>query len=125
MAHTKDGQVGYEINDICKETVILMRLNASSFEILRDKEQPTSKSKEPLLIGYVGIDDDNSTAFEALKELTSKEAIDKIVIVYHDYAFSLMGVSFTKSNANPPTVTFETTYKFRAKDIQLEKLSEF
>ena len=102
-----------------------MRVVASSFEIVRNIDQSTSGGKPPLMFGYVGVDDDNTKAFEALKELCSRDSVDKIIIVYHDYAFSLIGVSLTKSNVNPPSIRLGTAYKFCAKDIQLERLSEF
>jgi hypothetical protein len=76
------------------------------------------------MCGYVGVNDDNSKTLNALKELCSRDNVDKIVIVYHDYAFSLVGVSFSENNKHPPSVTLETTYMFRAKDIQLERISE-
>ena len=101
----------------------MKRVRASSFEILRDKDLSQEK-RQPKLFGYIGIDADNSKAFEALKALCSEESVDKIVIVYHDYAFSLIGVSLSESNANPPSVRLEGRYRFSAKDIQLERLSE-
>ena len=101
-----------------------MRINAKSFEITREIDKQ-SKSRQPLFIGFVGVDDTNAKAFEALKDLSSKQEVDKIIIVYHDYAFSLMGVSLTaKDNYHPLAVTFETRYKFCAKDIQLERSAE-
>ena len=101
----------------------MIRIKASTFEIVRDNSQ-TSSSKQPLLFGYVDIDADNLKAFQALKELCSKDNVDKIIIVYHDYAFSLIGISLTETNVNPPSVRLGTRYKFSAKDIQLERLSE-
>jgi hypothetical protein len=100
-----------------------VRISASSFEIIRDNS-PTSSTKKPLLFGYVDIDDDDLKAFQALKELCSKDNVDKIVIVYHDYAFSLLGISLTESNVNPPSIRLGTRYKFSAKDIQLERFAE-
>ena len=73
----------------------------------------------------MGVNDDNAKTFQALKDLATEREVDKIIIVYHNYTFSLMGVSLaSKNNHNPPAVTFETVYKFRAKDIQLERNSE-
>ena len=102
----------------------MIRFKASSFEIARGNSQTSSKSKQPLLFGYIDIDDDDVKAFNALKELCSKENVDKIIIVYHDYAFSLLGISLTETNVNPPSIRLNTRYKFSAKDIQLGRLSE-
>ncbi|HLE35071.1 MAG TPA: hypothetical protein VI698_04195 [Nitrososphaerales archaeon] len=109
-----------------ESTSSMIRVKANSFEIVRDNNQLSSRiKKQPLLLGYVGVDDDDAKAFEVLKELCSKESVDKIVIVYHDYAFSLLGVSLTENNPNPPGIRFGTKYKFSAKDIQLEGFSGF
>jgi hypothetical protein len=102
----------------------MIRVAASSFEIVPDKNRSYSKSKQPLLFGYIGIDDDDIKTLHALKELCSKENVDKIIIVYHDYAFSLLGISLNETNTNPPSIRLGTRYKFSAKDIQLERLSE-
>jgi len=101
------------------------RISASRFEIMRDNDPPSSESKYPLLCGYIDIDDDNPKIFATLKELCAKDGVDKIVVVYHDYAFSLVGVSLTESNVNPPAVRLGGRYKFSAKDIQLERLSQY
>ena len=100
------------------------RVEVSSFEIIRNNDQSSSKLKKPLLFGYIDIDDDSQKAFSTLKALCSKDGVDKIVIVYHDYAFSLVGVSLTESNDNAPAVRLGGRYKFSAKDIQLESLSQ-
>jgi len=102
----------------------MIRISASSFEILPDKNRSSSKSKQPSLFGYIDIDDDDFKALQALKELCTKENVDKIIIVYHDYAFSLLGISLTENNVNPPSIRLGTRYKFSAKDIQLERLAE-
>lgn len=101
----------------------MIRVKASTFEIVHDNS-PSASSKQPLLFGYIDIDDDNMKTLQALKELCSKENVDKIIIVYHDYAFSLLGISLTQTNVNPPGVRLGTRYKFSAKDIQLERLAE-
>lgn len=101
------------------------RVRASSFEIIRDSQDLSGEKRQPKLFGYIGIDADNRKAFESLKALCSEETVDKIVIVYHDYAFSLIGVSLSESNVNPPSVRLEGKYKFSANDIQLERLAEY
>lgn len=71
------------------------------------------------------MDGDNIAAFEALRQFCSRKDIDKIIIVYHDYAFRLLGVSFTEKNTDPPSFRLDRSYEFRANDIQLERVSDF
>lgn len=78
--------------------------------------------KKDLLFGYIGVDEDNTIAFETLKDLCSKQSVDKIVIVYHDYAFSLVGVSLTEDSKNAPSIRLGGTYNFSARDIRLKGL---
>ena len=100
-----------------------IHVTASAFEIVSETKKSSPRSeKQGLLFGYIGVDEDNITAFETLRSLCSKESVDKIVIVYHDYAFSLVGVSLTENNKNAPSIRLGGTYKFCAKDVQLEGL---
>ncbi|MGH9877901.1 MAG: hypothetical protein ACRD5H_09700, partial [Nitrososphaerales archaeon] len=96
-------------------------LKASSFEIEPGKSSTESVQQ---VSGHLGIEDDNDNAFEALKNLCSKENVDKVVIVYRDYQFSLVGVSFSSDNKNPPSIRLgKNSYRFEAKDVHLDALS--
>ena len=99
----------------------MIRLKASSFEILKNANESSGEATQQLN-GYVGVDDD--TTFKALRDLCNKEKIDKVIVVYHDYAFSLLGVSFS-DNKDSDTVQLDAanTYKFQAKDVHLEALA--
>ena len=99
----------------------MIRVKASSFEILKNMNQPPEEAKQQLS-GYIGIDDD--VTLQALKELCAQKNIDKVIVVYHDYAFSLLGVSFSDSKESD-TVQLDAanTYKFEAKDVHLEALA--
>ena len=99
----------------------MIRLTASSFEILKNTNESLGETTQKLS-GYVGVDDD--TTFKTLRDLCNKEKIDKIVIVYHDYAFSLLGVSFSdKKESDTIPLNAANTYKFQANDVHLEALA--
>jgi len=99
----------------------MIRLKASTFEILKNANS-SSKEATPQLNGLVGVDDD--AAFKALRDLCNKEKIDKVIVVYHDYTFSLLGVSFS-DNKESETIPSDAanTYKFQARDVHLEPLA--
>lgn len=99
----------------------MVRLTASSFEIMRNSDQPPSNSaQQHSLSGYVCIDDNNSKSFQMLKDLCSGDALDEVVVVYREYAFSLIGVSFIGNNTDRQGA--DRTFKFHAKDVHLEEL---
>jgi hypothetical protein len=102
------------------DTVIV---RASSFEI--DSSKSSSKRLAPVC-GHLGIDDDNERAFETLKHLCSIENVDKVIIVYRNYEFSLVGVSFAAANHETPIVQIDRLrkYKFQAQDVGLAGLYE-
>jgi hypothetical protein len=95
----------------------MIQLAASSFEILRGSGQPRSNSKQELLSGYVCIENNNSKSLQAIKDLCTGEAIDNVVIVYRDYAFSLTGVLF--SDVSTQCSDTLHSFKFDAQDIHL------
>jgi hypothetical protein len=95
----------------------MIQLAASSFEIVRNPSQPRSNSKQELLSGYVCVEKNNSKSFQALKGLCSGEAVDNVVIIYRDYAFSLTGVSF--SDISVQCLGTAHSFKFDAQDIHL------
>jgi len=99
-----------------------VRVFASSFEIERSEisEYPHE------VAGYLELDIHNETAFEALKDLSSKETVEKIIVVYKNYEFSLEGVSFEGYNVDPLVLRLGNSrnYKFRAKDVHLELSSQ-
>ena len=99
----------------------MIRVKASSFEILKNTNQPSEEAKQQLS-GYIGIDD--YATLEALKELCAQKNIDKVIVVYHDYAFSLLGVSFS-DNKESDSIKLDAsnTYKFQANDVHLEALA--
>ena len=98
-----------------------LRIKASFFEILKSTNNQSSGEAIQQLNGYVGIADDMC---EMLRELCAKKNIDKVVVVYHDYAFSLLGVSFS-DNKQSDVIHLDAvnTYKFQAEDVHLEALA--
>ncbi|MGI0016832.1 MAG: hypothetical protein ACREBU_25710 [Nitrososphaera sp.] len=96
-------------------------IKASSFEILRSHSSPQSAQG---VSGYVEVGDDE-TAFETIKDFWSGERLDKVIIVYKNYAFSLVDVTFSSENKNQPCITLgrKRSYTFQAKDVHLEALS--
>src|SRR5690348_12607344 len=81
-----------------------IRIKASIFEIIRDSTKSVNQpEKQDLLLGYVGFDEANAKSVKVLRDLCSKEIIENVVIVYNDFGFSLIDVSFTKNNANHPS----------------------
>lgn len=95
----------------------MIRLTASSFELTPNNESSNSEHQQSLS-GSVYVDDNNSESFQLLKELSSKDNIDKVVVVYHKYSFSLKGVSFSGNNMQHQGM--DRTFKFHAKDVHLE-----
>lgn len=95
-------------------------LNVRSFEVDRDDSILDSAG----VSGHLSTEEDSAT-FEALKELCQKENVDKVMIVYRNYTFTLVGVSFTDTNSNPPSVTLkgERNYNFKARDVYLDALT--
>lgn len=96
----------------------VIQVKASSFEIF-----PAGKSLErskQQLSGWIKVDGDDIAGFEALKQFSSRKDVDKIIIVYRDYAFQLLGVSFTEKNTDPPSFRLDRSYEFRANEIQLK-----
>jgi len=99
----------------------MIRVPAASFEITRN-EVGSAGSRTRELSGYVDVND-VADAFEALEDLCSRKDVDKVVIVYQNYSFCLVGVSFSKNNENPPRIMLGKSYKFTAKDVELERSS--
>jgi hypothetical protein len=98
----------------------MIRVKASLFEIFKNTNQTSEESRKGLS-GLVTIDD---AAIEGIRELCSNAKIDKVIILYHDYAFSLLGVSFSdEASADTVQIGASNKYKFQAKDIQLEALA--
>lgn len=63
-------------------------------------------------------------AYEALIDLCSQPDVDKIIIVYKDYEFCLMGVSLHGENISPRSIASrKSKFAFTARDIKLESLS--
>jgi transcriptional regulator with XRE-family HTH domain len=100
----------------------MIRLKASNFEILKNARQSSGDSKQQLC-GYLGIDDE--ATFEALRELCNNAKIEKVIVIYHDYAFSLLGVSFSEDAESDNLETKPNTYKFQASDVHLEALAAY
>ena len=106
-----------------KETKTLVPLlRASSFEIERGDSISDPKTN---VSGNISVDEEDEATFAAIKELCSKENVNKVIIVYRNFEFALVGVSLTKENKNPPSVVLGRNkhYKFHAKDVHLEMLS--
>lgn len=95
-------------------------VNASSFEIVKDNVPHESRDSKPQLFGYLSVDDESKSC--ELEHLCLKGRIDKVILVYHDYAFSLLGVSFSENNSELEPKLIARSYKFSAKDIRLEAL---
>jgi hypothetical protein len=92
-------------------------LKASSFELERNQAEDVSGSFE--------VRDADEITYEALMNLCSQPNVDKIVIVYRDYGFCLMGVSLHGENKSPHTISLQRrNFKFNAKDIRLEMTSK-
>lgn len=98
----------------------MISLTVSSFEIVHNSDQPRSSSEQPSLSGYVRVENISSKSFQMLEELCSAGAVAEVVIVYRDYAFSLIEVTFSESNAQFPGTT--CSFKFDARDIHLAGL---
>jgi len=91
-------------------------LRASSFELERSQSDDVSGNFE------LGAADE--IAYETLMNLCSQPDVDKIIIVYKDYEFCLMGVSLHGENISPRSIALrKSKFLFSAKDIKLESLS--
>jgi hypothetical protein len=97
-------------------------IKAATFEIIRDttKSVKEPENQDPLL-GYIGLDEDNTKSVETLMDLCSKDEVENVVIVYNDFSFSLGDASFAKDDANPTSATSLRIYAFSAKDVHLER----
>jgi hypothetical protein len=102
------------------ETDILV-FKASSFEV--DPSQSTSQAGHAVS-GFIGVDDEDEKILEELKSLCEKENVDKVIIVYRNYEFELVGVSLSTHNDNPPRIHVKRNkqYRFQARDIGLAAL---
>ena len=99
----------------------MIRFNASSFEIVKNAKL-SSVERAQRLFGYLGVDD--ATSVKALKDLCAVKIIDKVVIVYNEYTFSLLEVSFSQSKGSDKfQLDAPNTYRFEAKDVHLEALA--
>jgi hypothetical protein len=94
----------------------LIRVLASSFELVS-----SDQSSKQSLSGYKCADDNNSKSLQILKDLSLREFVDEVVVVYRQYAFSLTGVSISGNNTAACQGP-DRNFKFHAKDIHLDDL---
>lgn|SRR5574338_1152141 len=88
-------------------------LKASSFELERNDGQDVAGSFE--------LTDEDMTTYQEIIELCSKPGVDKLVIVYRNYEFILVGVSLKGENINPEFIQLrKRNFKFSAKGVRLE-----
>lgn len=73
---------------------------------------------EQSLSGSLCVDDSNSESLQVLTGLCSKDNVDKVVVVYREYAFSLKRVSFSGNSMQ--CSGRDRIFKFRAQDVHLE-----
>lgn len=95
-------------------------VKASLFEIIRNPNTRSSEEKRDSVLGYLGT---NGTS-ELLEGLCNKEAVAKFTVAYNGYSFSLLDVSFAKGKQdteNGHAVPHDNAYKFKAKDVVLER----
>jgi hypothetical protein len=96
-------------------------VNASLFEI---NSSDSSTNADRKLSGYIDIDNPDEELIKKLKQLCSKRDVDKLVIVYQNYEFVLVGVSLNDERdfKDLPKVHVRrlNRYRFTAKDIGLK-----
>ena len=97
-------------------------LKASSFEVDRDRAGSGSESQG--VSGYLSADED-STTFEGLDELCLKGNIEKVMILYRNYTFVLVDVSFADMNSYLPKTKLrgKRQYTFKARNVHLDTIS--
>jgi hypothetical protein len=92
-------------------------LRVSSFELNRATDHPNSNSE---VSGIFEVGEGYDSLEVALKELIRRDDVDKVILVYRNYEFHLLGVSLTGDNRAAPSVAIKKgSFKFTAKDVKL------
>jgi len=97
-------------------------LKATSFEI--GSPAKSDASQKPIS-GFIGIEDSDEEIIQKLRDLCSRGDVEKLIIVYNNYEFQLVGVSLSENTSlekSPRVLIGRNIYRFTANDVGLTTL---